>query len=129
MSRCPPEWIGATDDAKVPARVRLRIFERAGGICHISKRPIRAGEAWDVDHIIALCNGGEHRESNMAPALTGPHRRKTKADVAEKAMTYRKRANHLGLKRPGAKIQSAGFPKRIRTHAGRPPVRRWSDTA
>lgn len=122
--RSVPEWIGKSNDEKIPPRVKLRIFERAGGKCHISGRAIRAGEAWDADHVIALCNGGEHRESNLAPALADKHRAKTKADVAEKATNYRKRASHLGLSHPAQKIRSAGFPKRSRTHAGRLPVQR-----
>lgn len=55
---------------------------------------------WDVDHVIALCNGGEHRESNMAPALVAPHRIKTKADVREKAKIARIRRRHLGIQKP-----------------------------
>lgn len=95
MSRAVPEWIGKTPDAKVPQRVRLRIFERYGGRCHISGRLIRPGDLWDIDHLVALINGGEHRESNMAPALQVPHREKTAEDVREKAITYRKRSKHL----------------------------------
>lgn len=92
------EWIGKTDDAKVPPRVRLRVLERHGRICHISKREIMPGEKWELDHIEALANGGEHRERNLAPALVAPHREKTRADVAEKSKTYRTRAKHLGIK-------------------------------
>ena len=33
MIRTTPEWIGKTDDTPVPPHVRLRIFERFGGIC------------------------------------------------------------------------------------------------
>ncbi len=124
MSRSAPEWIAKRDDDAIPPRVKLRVFEREGGRCHISKRLIRAGEAWECDHIIALCNGGEHRETNLAPALADKHREKTKADVAEKATVYRKRAKHLGLKPAKQEIRSAGFVKKVRTHAGRPPVRR-----
>lgn len=127
MTRSVPEWIGKNDDDAIPPRVRLRIFERLRGVCHLSGRVIRPGEPWDCDHIVALCNGGQHRESNLAPALRAPHKEKTAADVAEKAKNYRVRKNHLGLKRPGQKIKSAGFPKRARTHAGRPPVRRWNE--
>lgn len=100
MSRSTDEWIGKTDDAKIPPRVRLRVFERHGGICHISGRRIQAGEAWECDHIIALINGGEHRERNLAPALTAPHRSKTREDVAEKARTARKRQKYLGIRKP-----------------------------
>lgn len=100
MTRTLPEWIGKSDDAAIPPRVRVRVFDRHGGRCHLSGSRIRAGEAWDCDHIIALANGGEHRESNFAPALKAPHREKTKADVAEKSRVYRKRTKHLGIKKP-----------------------------
>ena len=100
MSRSTEEWIGNTDDAKIPPRVRLRVFERYGGICHISCRRIRAGEAWDCDHYVALINGGEHRESNLRPALVVPHKEKTKIDVAEKARIARKRKKYLGIRKP-----------------------------
>lgn len=101
MSRSVPEWIGKTPDSPVPRRVRARIFQRHDGICHRSGRKIRAGDAWDLDHIIALINGGEHRESNMAPILVGkPHKEKTAEDVKIKSKTARMRARHLGLKKP-----------------------------
>lgn len=111
MTRAIPEWIGKTDDAVIPPRVRLRVFERHGGICHLSGRRIGAGEVWDVDHVIALVNGGSNRESNLAPALRDKHREKTKADVTEKSTVYRKRLKHLGLAPARQKIQSAGFRK------------------
>lgn len=111
MTRSAPEWIGRTDDSAIPPRVKVRVFERHNGRCHLSGRPIRAGERWDCDHVIALCNGGQHRESNLAPALAAPHKIKTAADVAEKATVYRKRLAHLGLKPARQKIQSRGFDK------------------
>src|SRR3954467_4025035 len=109
MTRTVPEWIGKTPDSGPPPRVRVRIFETAGGRCHISGRLIRAGEAWQCEHKIALINGGENRESNMGPALTAPHKIKTKEDIAEKAKVYRKRAKHLGIKTSRVKMQSRGF--------------------
>ena len=108
--RAVPEWIGSSPDAAVPARVRLRVFERHGGKCHLTGRKIMAGDPWDLDHIKALCNGGEHRESNLAPALRDKHREKTAEDVAEKSKTYRMRAKHLGIwPKPKRKLQSRGF--------------------
>ena len=108
--RSVPEWIGKTDDEKVPPRVRLRIFDAYGGACYLSGRKIRAGDRWDLDHIKALSAGGEHRESNLAPALVEAHKEKTKADVAIKAKTDRVRKKHLGIwKGSGRKIQSRGF--------------------
>lgn len=98
--RSVDEWIGSSPDAKIPPRVRARVFEAHRGVCHLSKRRIRAGEAWECDHIVALCNGGEHRESNLAPALSEPHKIKTKADVREKAKVARIRKRHIGIKKP-----------------------------
>src|SRR5262249_30164849 len=91
VSRSTEEWIGDNDDAAIPARVRVRIFARHNGICHLSGRRIRPGESWDLDHVVALCNGGSNRESNLAPVLRDKHRQKTASDVAEKARDYRKR--------------------------------------
>lgn len=118
MTRAVTEWIGKNDDSMPPPRVRLRIFEAHGGVCHISGRRIQAGEAWQLDHIIALINGGENRERNMAPALTAPHKAKTRLDVAEKARVARKRKTHLGLKKPRTITSWRRMDGSIR-HAGR----------
>jgi 5-methylcytosine-specific restriction protein A len=83
MTRSVEEWVGATPDVAIPKRVKLRVFERHNGICHISGRKITAADVWDCDHIVALCNGGGHRESNLAPALRDKHRAKTAEDVAD----------------------------------------------
>jgi 5-methylcytosine-specific restriction endonuclease McrA len=113
MSRSVPEWIGKTADSAIPPRVRARVFERAGGICHISGRKIMPGEPWDCDHIVALINGGENRESNLAPALRDRHREKTAADAREKADVARTRKKHLGIKsrtsRPLAGSKASGW--------------------
>lgn len=116
--RTVPEWIGKTDDAKIPKLVKLRIFERCGGRCHITGRKIMTGDAYDFDHIKELWEGGEHRESNLAPAMRDKHREKSSAAQSRKAKADRTRAKHLGLWPKGQKIASRGFGK---TRA-RPPV-------
>lgn len=110
-----PEWKGKTDDSPIPARVRLRVFARHGGICHISGLKIGVSDAWDCDHVLALCNGGEHRENNLAPALRDRHRKKTELDVAEKAKNDRVRKKHLGIKKPSRFFGSrdSGWKKKI----------------
>lgn len=120
------EWIAKSDDAKIPPRVRLRVFQKHNGICHLSGRKIGAGEPWDCDHIIALVNGGQHREANLAPALRDKHREKTKADVAEKSAVYHKAAKNAGISfRKGPKMQSRGFPiRKPQRTASRPLERR-----
>lgn len=98
--RSVPEWIGKSPDSVPPPRVRLRIFNRHGGRCYLSERLIRPGDKWDAEHIVALTNGGENRERNMAPALKAPHKEKTARDLKLKAKTDRLRKKHLGIKKP-----------------------------
>ena len=98
MPRELPEWIGDTADTPVPARVKVRVFESNGGRCHWTGRKIRPGDRWDVDHVQALINGGENRESNLAPILRDKaHKEKTDRDLAEKSKVARIRAKHLGV--------------------------------
>jgi 5-methylcytosine-specific restriction endonuclease McrA len=105
-------WVGETDDQTIPQRVRIRVFEKYRGICQLSGRVIRPGDKWQIDHIIALCNGGRHAEDNLWPVLVDAHREKTREDVAIKSKTARVRAKFLGQwpksKRP---LKSRGFPK------------------
>lgn len=117
MSRAVKEWIGKNDDSRPPPHVRARIFQAHGGVCHIAKRKIESGEPWDLDHVVALINGGENRETNLAPALRDKHREKTKADVALKSKVYHKAAKHIGISfrkgppMPGSR--ASGFRKKI----------------
>jgi 5-methylcytosine-specific restriction protein A len=101
MPRAVKEWIGATDDTKVPDHVRLRVFDRDKGVCQCGcTRKIRAGDKWETDHRKAIINGGENRETNLHTLLEQCHDTKSKADVATKSETYHMRARHLGLKKP-----------------------------
>lgn len=112
MARELPLWVGKTHNAQVPPRVRLRIFLREDGKCWITGRKIRPGEKWELDHRIALINGGEHSEANLFPALADAHRAKTTEDVGLKAKIARVAAKHNGTwpksKNP---IRSRGFEK------------------
>jgi 5-methylcytosine-specific restriction protein A len=125
MPREVPEWIGSSPDAKVPPRVRLRIFDREDGKCWISGRKIRPGDLWDLDHKVALINGGEHRESNLFPALRDKHREKTREDVAEKSKVARVRSKHVGIRKP-SQFQSRGFDKRPPQRKASTPTTKWS---
>ena len=114
--RSVPEWIGKSDDSVPPPNVRVRVFERCGGVCHISGRKITPADKWDLDHVVALCNGGENRETNLAPAIREEHRRKTAADVKLRAKTDRIRKRHLGIK--STKGRSLTHPTLKRTFGG-----------
>ncbi len=100
MPRKVEEWIAEHPDQAIPTRVKLRIWEREEGRCWISGRKIMPGDLFDYDHKVALINGGEHRESNLFPALRDKHREKTKEDVALKAETAKFKAKQLGIAKP-----------------------------
>ena len=100
MSRTVAEWIGRTDDEAIPLRVKVRVFERAGGRCPHCTLLIAGKLRPAYDHAIALINGGENRESNLQLLCVPCHAKKTKADVAEKSTVARKRQKHLGIRKP-----------------------------
>jgi len=112
IGRSVKEWIGKTPDHMPPPAVRVRIFDRAKGICHICKIPIKLGDTWHCDHVQALVDGGENRESNMAPAHAPCNLEKASGEKTRKAKSDRVRARHIGTKTPTKNpIQSQGFPK------------------
>lgn len=95
MTRSVPEWIGKTDDQVPDPRVRLRVLDRFHERCYLCTHKIRAGEYWECDHVVALCNGGENREANLAPACRSCCKPKTAADVVEKSKIATKRKGHV----------------------------------
>lgn len=121
--RAVPEWIGKTPDSPAPPRVRARVFERDHGVCVLSGRTIAAGEPWELHHVKALINGGENRESNLAPALRDKHKQRTALDVREKSIAARKRNKALGIKaktsRPIPGSKASGWKKPFRGPAVR----------
>lgn len=111
--RALPEWIGKTPDTKIPDRVRTRIYEREGGLCHVCGMSLK-GKRWEPDHRPALINGGQNRESMIFPACIPCHKEITKADVKEKAKTAALKAKHTGSAAPKQKIKPRGFPRKER---------------
>jgi 5-methylcytosine-specific restriction endonuclease McrA len=97
--RATIEWVGKTDDTAVPPRVRVRVFLKFDGVCQECGVKI-VGKRWICDHRRALINDGENRESNLGPIHEWCDKKKTAKDVAEKAVTYRVRKRHLGIRKP-----------------------------
>ena len=111
MARTVSEWIGKSDDHRAPGSVRDRIISRDNKLCHLCGFEIQTGQKWDLDHVVALINGGENRESNLKPAHRKCHVDKTAADVAEKAKVAAVRKKHLGITRAKQKIKGQGFAR------------------
>lgn len=109
MARARPEWIGDTDDQRAPPRVRDRIRDRHP-TCYICGRDFSDGKKVALDHVTALINGGENRESNLRPVHVACHAIKTAEDVAEKARIAAKRQKHRGIVDAKQAIPTQPFP-------------------
>lgn len=92
------EWVGKSDDAPIPPRVKVRIFAKYKGICVACTLKIGGKLLPRYDHVIALINGGENSEKNLQLLCNLCHDIKTGVDVQEKSTVYRKKAKHIGIK-------------------------------
>jgi 5-methylcytosine-specific restriction protein A len=110
--RTVPEWIGRNDDSAIPARVKLRVYHKAKGLCAACRQHWLNGQ---YDHAIPLIIGGENRESNLQFLCVPCHKAKTKLDVKLKAKVARVRKKHLGIRKPSRfpGSRDSGFKKKI----------------
>ncbi|HEY6020485.1 MAG TPA: HNH endonuclease signature motif containing protein [Candidatus Paceibacterota bacterium] len=103
MARPVPEWVGETETSKVPERVWLRVLEKFSWKCQQCFRDAALVKRLECDHIVALINwtkeGHGHRESNLQPLCDACHARKTKLDVAKKALASRRKKMRPAYKR------------------------------
>lgn len=100
MTRAVMEWIGRTPDTPIPDRVQVRVFGRDNGRCKsCARRCGIGGEAWVMDHTVALINGGGNRESNLQVLCVECHKSKTAGDVAEKSRVYQRKKTNIGIKK------------------------------
>jgi 5-methylcytosine-specific restriction protein A len=116
--RSVDEWIGKTDDSAPPPRVKARVWKR-NPICVRCGLPTNdSTRKPEFDHIVALCNGGSNRESNLQIMCRGCHRVKTYTDVAVKASDAKRLKKRLGLKPrrtiPGRRFNGEPIPSRWR---------------
>ena len=117
MPRQLTEWIGTTDDTPIPPRVQLRCLVAHDARCALCTRKIGGAVPFQLDHITALINGGQNRESNLQPLCLECHQAKTNTDCAEKSVIYRKKLKHFGIKkrkwRPLIGTRASGLRKRM----------------
>jgi 5-methylcytosine-specific restriction protein A len=81
--RALPEWQGKDDDTPIPPRVQQRVADRAGYRCENCH--VRVPSGGEIDHTIALINGGGNRENNLRFLCRNCHQAKSRNDVAEKS--------------------------------------------
>jgi 5-methylcytosine-specific restriction enzyme A len=113
VSRSVEEWVGASDDAAIPPRVKLRVWERCAGKCGLTGKKLLVGDAYDFDHIVPLSMGGRHAENNLHVVARQAHREKTAQEAGVRAKADRVRLKHIGAyPKPKRKLQGRGFEKR-----------------
>lgn len=125
MPRSTPLWSSDNHDAAIPPRVRVRLFQAAGGKCAGCGRKLGPGDRWDADHIVPLILGGAHSEANLQVLCGWCHKEKSREDVALKSKSARVRANHV-LPREPSKLKGKPFPKRERQRPASTPIDKWS---
>ena len=98
---------------------RARIFDAAGGVCHLCGVRIAVGEPWEAEHVIALEISGDDSDANLRPAHVACHRAKTADDAGRIAKARRVHAKHIGAHRPKATIPGSKASPWKRTIDGR----------
>lgn len=113
MPRKTEEWWGKTDDSDPPPSVKRRVKSRACDCCEVCGIRVRYGG--QVDHTIAIINGGENREQNLRFLCRNCHQTKTKMDVAEKSRAARKEIHlQTNWKKPRSRWQWRTFNGELR---------------
>lgn len=109
-------WVGKNDLAMPPENVQLRILQRYSACCAGCQRKLMMGERWDLDHVIAIEDGGVNAEGNLQPLCAPCHGVKTGAENSQRAKVRAKTKAAYGIKAAKQKIPGRGFgPKRERT--------------
>jgi 5-methylcytosine-specific restriction protein A len=104
MPRRVEPWNGKTDDTPIPERVKDRIIRVANNLCYRCGLRVRIGNG-EVDHIIAIINGGANAEGNLCYVHKHCHQDKTREDVAQKSSDYKTRRSLYGFGKPKRPFQ------------------------
>jgi len=126
LPRSVPEWIGKTDDSRIPIKVLLRVAERQGNVCGCGcNTPINFNfDQLDGDHIVPLKDDGQNRESNVQVLLRRHHVTKTSAENIARFEAERHRARAFNRdERP--KMRGAGFRAAAPQRRASTQINKW----
>jgi len=84
---------------RISTSMRVKIFTKDDGMCHLCNMKVDAGQEWDVSHDIPLEAGGKDDISNWFVAHRKCHRVQTSTiDIPLIAKLKRKSAKNIGAK-------------------------------
>jgi len=116
-----------TDKPKRPAMSkarRLRLFARDGGLCHLCKRKVLAGEDYELDHIIPWALAFNDDDDNLRVAHKACHRTNKTGDDVSRIAKAKRQGRETGQQArraiKGGSIPSRPFPKTKTTWPKRP---------
>jgi 5-methylcytosine-specific restriction endonuclease McrA len=112
--------VATTARRRLTPHRRLRIWERAAGVCVLCERKIDgARERWIVEHIRALELGGTDDLANMAPAHEACALAKTGDDHRRAAQAKRQKIRHIGAEAPKRPLPFGRASRWKRTLSGK----------
>jgi 5-methylcytosine-specific restriction protein A len=120
------EWIGRTPEAMPGQTVLLRLYAKQNGncACGCGRSMDLNRDAIDCDHIVALIDGGENRESNLQLLLNTCHKAKTAAEATARSEERRHKAKAFtALRKPR---RGAGFPASEPQRSATRKIEKWS---
>lgn len=95
------------------AKERARLFKLFAGKCYLCEGQIDGTkEAWEIEHVIPLAQGGDDEDSNLQLAHAKCHKVKTAKDATNTARAKRREARHTGAKVPERRIPQKPKMKR-----------------
>ena len=87
------------DSRKMSPQRRARLFLLLGPNCAVCTVKIRPGMDWDLDHILALENGGKDEDENLQVLCIHCHEQKTSDDHGLAGHGRRMATKHVVPKR------------------------------
>lgn len=92
------EWIGKTDDTRIPAGVKRRLLEKQQYACASCHLPFHAKRKPECHHVKSIEGGGENREGNLEMWCRQCHQPETNRQASVRAKVNAVLAHRFDLK-------------------------------